>query len=62
MKFCEHSNYKILRRKKKYIVRFDGVKTYIFRVEANSSVEIQTCDCKRDRLWVPFPLDDMKYL
>ena len=22
----------------------------------------QACDCKRDRLWVRFPLDKMKYL
>ena len=22
----------------------------------------QACDCKRDRLWVQFPLEEMKYL
>ena len=40
---------------------------YIFMEEPESFVasrgaEAQACDCIRDRFWIPFPLEEMKYL
>ena len=35
---------------------------YLFIIGASRGAGVQACDCKRDRLWVQFPLKEMKYL
>ena len=36
--------------------------TYNYINKRQSSCRSKMCDCKRDRLWVRFPLKEMKYL
>ena len=31
-------------------------------IEASRGTRGQACDCKRDRLWIRFPLEEIKYL
>ena len=31
-------------------------------MEASRGAGVQTCDCKRKRLWVRFPLEEMNFL
>ena len=35
---------------------------YLNKPEASCGAGAQGCDCKRDRLWVEFPLEEIKYL
>ena len=34
----------------------------LYNYDASRGAGVQACDCKRDRLWVRFPLEEMKHL